>query len=254
MNVMSLFRGAATPTPQAQQQQVPQFGQLPNNEPTMSQGGQQGQLNPALLTQQQPAPDVPSKSPSELLAEFWKIDTTPKENAFVPFEAPRFNLDAAKLNTAVSSMDFTKGITPEQLQKINAGGQDAMQTMLSVVNTMVQQAVAQTTMANSKVMESALASTTKNIADSVPSVVNSHNLNAAVSKVSPLFSNPATKPMLDSLKRQLVAAYPNASPDEIAVEAQKQLQNFVSEITSTLPQQQSQQQSGKVDWDKLAFG
>lgn len=242
MSIMDAFRNALGGSAQQTPQQVPP-GNIPPNQPPMLAQTQEGQIPPAPTLQ--PNQQVtPPQSPLADFSNLWEAPTTPPD----PNKgAVQFTIDPTKINQVASSIDFTKSIPPELMQKALAGGPEAMQALMQVINTVSQQAFAQSTMANTKVIETALAQQREKFSAEIPDLVRSQSISSTLRQENPLFKNPATAPMLTALETQLAAKFPSATPQEISNHARKYLEGFAAEITKQTAPAASPKQ-GEIDW------
>lgn len=251
MGLMDMFKfgAGATPAPSA----VPNGatpgapGNIPQQQPAMLTGSQDGQVPGGTN-----APQEQNKSPLEEFNKLWD-PVKPAEGA-IPDEPIRFNIDANKVQASARNIDFTKTITPALLEKINAGGDGAMQAMMQAMNEMGQTIFAQSMMAGTKVLETGLESSHQRISRTLPDTIKKQAVGSALRENNPLFSNPATAPMLGMLEKQLTAQYPTASVAEIQEHARNYLVNFAKEATKLDPATQVQTRFAagrEEDWSQV---
>lgn len=246
MSIMDAFRNVFNGQQQGQGQVMP--GNLPNQQPAMMQGSDGQVPNVAASMQSAPtqAEPTPPVSPLDQFSKLWEPSTTQTD---ANKGAVTFNIDPAKVTQAAQAIDFTKGLDPALLQKINQGGPEAMQAMLAVINQTAQQSFAQAAIANAKVLETGLAKQRENMSGEIPELVRKQTISSTIRQDNPIFANPATAPMLSMLETQLASKYPNATPQEISTHAKDYLAGFASMLTA--PQQQQAQQAktaGETDW------
>ena len=251
MNIADMFRNTFSTTP-AVNPNIPQQqpGQFSAQQPPGVTGDPfQPGTNPS---------DPPKPPPTQLeqapLVDYKDLFNIEKPaNGVEPFGPLKFAIDPTKVNQAAGQLDFTKSLSPELLSQINKGGPEAMSAMLTAMNVIGQQAFAQAAMAGAKVTESAIEAGRNNIKGELPSLVRSHNINSALREDNPLFSNPATQPMLEMLADQMQRKFPNATPQEIQNHARKYLVDFSSEVGKvyTDPKAAAKAKansSGDIDW------
>lgn len=249
MSIMDTFRSAfGGNSQQPQQPQVNQPGNLPAQQPVMmSQGSPDGQIPGG-----QAIPQEQEKSP---FAEFEKMwDPKVPVNGEVLDGPIKFQIDPGKVQQSARNIDFTKQITPALLAQIKAGGEGATDAMLQAMNEMAQTVFAQTMMANTKVLESGLESSHQRSQKTLPDQIRKQNIGATLREDNPLFSNPATAPMLQMLESQLTSQFPNATGAEISAHARKYLSTFAGEITKSDPQVVSKTKFAagrELDWSNV---
>ena len=200
--------------------QPPMIGNDPH-QPNLPKADPQ---NPDPTNKQEP-------SPMGTWADLWTMDK-PKEgepDLNTPF---RFNVDEAKVKQQIGTIDFTKSITPEIMQKINAGGPEAMAAMLAAMNTMSQQVLLNATGVTRKITEAGLEAAGTRLESKIPTLVRNQSISNALREDNPLFTNPATAPMLDAIAAQMAAKFPNATPQDIREKSKQYLVDFAKETHS----------------------
>lgn len=260
MGIMDLFRGgqsSAQPNPSQtapgqQPNMQPQPGNLPQAVPPMLSGGSaDGQI---------PGGEAKPKEEVSPFAEFEKLwDTPTLPDGQTPDAPIKFNIDPAKVNQSAKGIDFTKTITPALLEKINGGGEGAMQAMLAAINEVGQAVFAQTMMANTKILETGLESGHNRVQRTLPEAVRKQTIGQALREDNPLFNNPATAPMLSMLENQLTAQFPNATTAEIKTHAKKYLSTFASEVgkinapSESLADKKQAKRYEETDWSTVSI-
>src|SRR5438874_153572 len=244
-----LFGGLGAQQPQQQpaqqqQQQAPaQPGNLPATPPATNPVGTAGTANNGVVPNNN-ATDNTSKSGLDAFADIWNTAPNPGQQG-----QPLFNVSQDKMMEAARKQNFVNGINPEHLAKAAAGGQEGIQAILDIVNTATQNAYAQSAFAGTKLIEGALDKSqfarTSDLDNRFKTLTVSNSLQAE----NPIFSNPAAKPMLDSIQQNLIVKYPNATPTELANMAKSYLQEFVSAANAPQAQQQQQQQAAAKKGD-----
>lgn len=213
----------ATPTVTA----TPGNGTVPDN----------AQTNPATTADA-------NASPLDAFKGLWDIDAKQIE-ANTP--KPVFSIDHSKLAEAASKNDFSKVITPAMLEKINAGGPEAMQAMMSAMNAMSQKAFADSAFAATQMIEAATNKQRAEFESKLPSLIKNQSVSNSMREESPIFNHPATKPMLDFFQAQLVQKYPNATARELQDLSKQYLTNF-AEGLAPQKKQEAKTNPGETDW------
>jgi hypothetical protein len=255
MSIMDAFKNAfSAPS------QVP-AGMQPQQQPAPANPGNIP-ANPTMITQGSPDGQIPGgnaqpqveKSPFAEFEKLWE-PAKPVEGA-IPDSPIQFKIDPTKVMQSAKQIDFTKTVTPALLEKINAGGEGATQAMMQAMNEMAQTVFAQTMMANTKILESGLESTHQRTSRTIPDAVRKVTVGNALREDNPLFTNPATAPILSALESQLLVQFPNASTAEIKEHARKYLGSFATELTKQSPEYQSQAKQTdarlkETDWSEV---
>jgi hypothetical protein len=118
---------------------------------------------------------------------------------------------------------------------------------------MVQASFAQTMMANTKILESGLESSHQRVQATLPGTIRKQAVGQALREDNPLFSNPATAPMLQMLETQLTSQFPTATIAEIQEHAKRYLSAFAGEVTKTQTVATPQDPRGKeIDWSTVS--
>lgn len=238
MGIMDMFR------PQAPAQAAPAQQQAPAPTP-----GTPGNMPAAPVVSNMPGTGVTpnnsvanqpdnttSQSPLDAFKDLFTIDPATSNPAN---SIPTFNVDQAKLREAAAKNDFSKVIPPELLEKIAAGGAEAQQAMMAAMNAMSQRVYADSAFATTQILEAALKKQAEAIESRLPGLIKNQNLSESLRTENPIFSHPAAAPMLDTLQKQVLQKFPNATVTEQKEMAQKWLLSFaeaaspVSKVTET---------------------
>ena len=164
--------------------------------------------------------------PLDKLAEIWTPGKDVKE---IPNPGDMFNnIDPAKIAEAAGKIDFTSVASAEQLQKIQAGGSDAMATMMQVMNQVAQSAYARSAVATTKIVQSALTQAAESNDARLPSLIKKHSVNEGLLSNNPLMANPAVAPLVQALQETLVRKNPGATAQEI----QEQINGYFAGLST----------------------
>jgi len=252
MDIMSLFRGTppANPLPQGPSQ-VNQPGQpLPGTQ-SSGQTAPNGMIpsQDQNLNVGQPSAN-PAASPLDTFKDIWQTPAnTPADS-----NSPMFSqVSPEELMKSAAKVDFAKAATPEQMALINAGGQQAMETMMQVMNKVAQTVYAQSAFATTKIVDQAMTRQQENFAKQLPSMVKKFSVNENLQDQNPLLSNPALTPLVSALSEQLVRKNPNATSKEI----EQQVNDYFAALGTSFapkppetPATRAAQRAAKAeDWD-----
>jgi hypothetical protein len=242
-SVMSRIFGAFVPQqapqnlpPQAQVQQPPMNNlQTPPNQVPANTA----QTDPNGIIPQEgatPPPKAP-ESPVAKFADLWDpVKTDPSQPNQ---ESPAF--DPQKMMEAAGKVDFTRVITPETLQKIQAGGQDAIAALSEALNKTSQQVFGQASIVAHRLSEQQAQKVRDELTAQIPDMVKRQSLNQGLMRENAAFSNPAVAPVIQALQDQLAQKYPKASVDELQGMAKDYLTGVAGMIN---PPQQKGSKSG----------
>lgn len=166
---------------------------------------------------------------------------------------PLFNVDQNKMLEAARNQNFKPIASPEQMQAILAGGEQAAAAMMDLMNDTAQRVYAQSAFASTKLIERGLETSNFAKADALPEAIRRHTTTATMRESNPLFSNPAVQPMIDMAKQQILVKYPNATPSEVAALANDYISSFAEAVNG--PKQaaaQAKTTSRETDWSTFA--
>lgn len=255
MSIFDIFTKNTQPVQQQQspQQQQAQAQSQPGNLPANA-----GELQTANGAGTAPNGTVPAtvatqentvKSGLDAFADIWNTEANQGAQG-----QPLFNVSHDKMIEAARKQNFTAGINPELAAKITAGGPEAVVAMMEMMNTVAQNAYAQSAFAGTQLITGALDKSQFAKASDIDSRVKALGLDANLRTENPMFAHPAAQPLLQSVQAQLLTKFPNATPAELTKMAQDYLISFAQGVNA--PQQQQQQQqnakdAGGMDWSKF---
>lgn len=196
----------------------------------------------------EPTPVEPEAAPFSKQAEWF----TPAETDAKPVEfdtSKLFNSDPAQLAEAIGGLNFIQGaVTPELQARIEAGGPEATQAMLSIVNKSNQSVMQAALQANAKMIENALAKAAPVYDQKVQQQFKSREIEEAIRESNPVFASPSGKFMLDAVRDAMLKKFPNATSAQIADNAK----TFISEMIQVGGPQEVKQDPNKdimgTDW------
>lgn len=167
------------------------------------------------------------KSPLDQFNTLWETDP----NAVTPPASMFASLDSRKVMETASKVDFTKVVSPELMQKINGGGEGAMQAMMEAMGKMSQMSFAQSALATTKIVEQALKEQETKYNSELPNHIKRQTVSNTLRDENPALSHPAAQPILEAIKTQMTAKYPNATASEVAGMAKDYLASFATAVS-----------------------
>lgn len=199
-----------------------------------------------------PADSVKSDTPNPLAGldqfkDMWApVDPA---NAPKPPEAMFAGVTQEGLQTAAKKNDFSKVVTPEMMQAIAGGGDQAVAATLQAMQAMSQKSFADSAFATTKIVEQALAKQQTQFEAMIPGLVKNQTVSDNLRNANPIFNHPAAAPILDMFKNQVLQKYPNATAAEQQEMAMKYITNFAEAATPPKPQSAAQKAAGaEMDW------
>lgn len=169
-----------------------------------------------------PATDDKTKSPLSGFANLWENDG--KNNSGTQ-DQPLFNVDPAKLLESAKTINFA-GSIPAELATKALGGD--VQAFSQAINAVTQTAYAHAVFASTQMIEEALKRHTSKFTKMFPGMVRQVMLrDSTASNKNPVFSNPATAPLLKGLMQQMAQKHPTASTAQLQDMAETYLGEFI---------------------------
>ena len=196
------------------------FGSKPAPAPTEAPAAPAAQQP---VAQQQAQPDDP-------YAKLW--ETNPEDNKDP--KALDFNIDTNKLAEIAGKLDYSQVITPEMKQQLAAGGEDAVNATMEIINQVQRIGYQQNAMATTKLIEAAVKSTESRIEDVISKKLKLAGLDEALSQTNPKLEDPKYAPIVNAVKQQLVTKYPNASKSEITKMTVNYLKSMAADMNPDL--------------------
>lgn len=230
----------ATPTPQATAPGNIPAGQV---ESTMVPGNG---VVPASALTPNPSPDPAIASPLDGFKDFWDTDPQLLANSK---PKPIFNVDPKKLAEAAAKNDFSKVVSPEMLQKIQAGGPEAAKVLIDAMNQMSQKSFGDSAQASVAMIEAALEKQREMFEAKLPSLIKSQTVSESLRNESPVFSHPAAAPVLEMFQKQAAIKFPTSTAAEHTQMAKDWLKSL-SEAGTPKPAAPANK-PGEYDWGKF---
>lgn len=219
----------------------------PSNDPNKIQP----QMTTAQTSQTAPNGVVPEgganppeqKSPLEEHAKLWEPTTVDDKN-----KQEQETITPEKMMEAASKVDFTKVLTPEELTKVQAGGEEAQKILINVINKVSQAAYGQSAVVAKKLVDSAVEKEREAFLSSLPSLIKKHAVTDPAE--DPALQNPAIAPVVAAIKTQLLEKYPKADKAWI----NKQVGELMKGAAEMYVPQQKNSDAAKaedqIDWDE----
>jgi len=162
-------------------------------------------------------------------------------------QAPSFKLDPKILGEVSATMDFTKGVQPDQMEKALAGDTKAL---LSVIQSVGRNAYSASLEHATSLTETHLGQRADYESKKLNTGVREQLTSNALSN-APNYDHPVVKAELNRVANQFAAANPDSSPQQIATAAQK----YIADLSAALaPATQSSNangtKDGEMDWSK----
>ena len=190
--------------------------------------------------------DGVTASPVDNFADLWQPVTSANPNEGQPL----FNVSHDKLLATARQQDFRQTVTPEQLQAIAAGGQEAINAMSDMINGATQAGYAQSVLTTTKLIEGALAKSNFAKADDLETRIRDVQVGSSLREENPVFSDPAYAPLLQTAQKQFQQKYPTATAAELKSMATQYLTSMATRLNPAQQTPASKQKQSE-DWSNF---
>lgn len=194
-----------------------------------------------------------NKSPLSEFNKLWEPATGPDGKPVQVTKDPLFNVDPKQVMEAAQKTDFRSVATPEQLQKMAAGGQEGIAAMMDVFQAMSASVYANAAVAATKIAESGITKALSQAEGRLPSIIRQQQFGESLAQKNPALQDPAVQPMIKMLEQQFAQKYPNANSAELTDMAQRYMlgvsEAFNPAKQQALTDQQKQVEKENNNWD-----
>lgn len=196
-------------------------------------------------------------TPPSPLSKFEKLWEATPTDPNAPKPPPGIgDVDPGKIMEAAGKVDFAQILSREDLQKVAAGGEEAVAALTTLLNKTAQTVYGQSAFAASKIVEKALAEAEDKFSQKIPTLLQQRNAQELLLQQNKQLSHPAVAPIVEMMREQLVQKYPNATAAQIAEMAQEMMKGAAT-VFSPAPAEDPSKKSGKPkeeDWDAYING
>lgn len=196
-------------------------------------------VNLPAQVEKMPGSDQTPPNPLDVYSKMW-------ENANKASEAPpAFALDPKVVNDVSANLDFTKGISPEVMQKALSGDTQAlMEAINQAGRAAYTTSLTHTSALTDKFISARHEFDSRNVGAQVR-----NELTASALANTPNYNHPVVKKELNRIASAMAIDNPDASPEQIAKAASKYIQEFANAISPpAAPSPEAT--SGETDWAK----
>jgi hypothetical protein len=200
-----------------------------------------------------PNADDPNKSanPASPLDRFEKLWEPKKVDANNPDVASSFaNVDPKKVVEMANGVNFSANITPETMQAIAAGGEEAVKAFATALNSVGSTVFAQNTVLTSKMIAQALEQQRNEMTKQLPGMMKRESLATDLSSI-PILNHPAAAPLKTALTNQFAQQFPDASQQELAKMASDYLQALGSGLAPQKEETETSSKKKEPDWSSF---
>ena len=227
------------------------FGRPQQQAPKQESMAQQNPGASHQVTKQLPdnasLPTDKESSPLDAFKEIWQPND-PKNTPADPLAAPILTHDPQKLQQAVAGMNFTQGLTAEQVQKAM---QDPAE-FLKVINSTAQRAFAAAAELSVNTTEHAVKANNQRYDQTLTTKVRDANLQSTRSQ-NPILNHEAVSPVLETMRRGIAAKNPSMPAHEVQARAEEMFGTMSEQFMNN--KQRSAQPSNQSDpYDFSSWG
>lgn len=188
----------------------------------------------------------PAPSPTAGFQDLWQpnpVDPNKPADQPVQYTNEQFMEAAGKI-------DFTKLASAEQLQKINSGGPEAMQTFMELMNKTAQTTFGQALAGANKLFDQRLTEARKDFNKNIGKTVKAQNVSETLISQNKLLADPAVAPVVEAVKQQMIEKFPHASEAEILEKAQAYMVAAANVFNPQKPPEEKKVPANE-DWSDL---
>lgn len=157
-------------------------------------------------------------------------DNNDVDEGFMP------KIDPKKFGDLVQKMDFTRNISAEEWQGIQAGGEGAVKAMQSILNKSGRHSFATMFNAMSRMVESGFKNAQGKFHAGVPDIVRDFMTEDGLvsdAGLGPIAQNPALSPLVKGIKAQYLKKFPKATPSQVNAAVKGYFEYAAKEIAGT---------------------
>jgi hypothetical protein len=153
------------------------------------------------------------QSPPDKFSKLW--DPAEPDQTKQGDQTPDNGLTPEKLFEAATKVDFRKVLNPEHITKLQAGGTEAVEATLELLNQTAQQAYGKSVVVSQKLIERAVEQATQEFAKQIPGLVKGQAVRESLLSENPAFKDPKVAPIVGAIQQQLQAKNPTATAEEL---------------------------------------
>jgi hypothetical protein len=188
------------------------------------------------------AEQTQNKSPFAEFEKLWEPATGADGKPVQVTPEPLYKVDPKTVMEAAQRTDFKSVVTPEQLQKMQAGGQEGIAAMMDAFQAMSASVYANAAVAATKIAESGITKALSQAESRLPGMIRQQQFGESLATKNPALKNPAVQPMVDMLRNQMSQKYPNATSAELQEMAERYMLSAANAFNPAANPENKQQQ------------
>lgn len=161
-------------------------------------------------------------------------------------EAPKFSLDPKVLGDVSKKMDFTRGVSPELLQKATNGD---VSSLMEIIKTVGQNSYRASIEHNTALTDTYINSRSDFDKKTMEKGVKQQLTTSALAD-TPNYQHPVIKAELNRIASQYAAANPDAAPQDVAKAAKQYIDDLQSALNPKATAPKAGEEGGEMDWSK----
>lgn len=242
MSIFDLFnKGQQAVNTQQQQQPAGKPanpGNLPDNAGQESNGNAGAEPNGAVPPEA--ASEENNSSPLDAFKELWDTSNTEADDLKLT------EFSSEDLTKAAQKVNFMESADPELLQKIAAGGEEAVAAMSTLLNGLGQQVLARAAGVSTQLTKRNITEAVQGVDPKVDKAIRKLTSQNTLSSANKRLQHPSVKPVADVIQSQLLIKHPNATPQEIT----EMTIQYLDQLGATArPEPEPEVVPGEMDWD-----
>lgn len=157
-----------------------------------------------------PKQETKPVSPLDEHKNLWQTPEVKK-----PEQSQEVTLTPEKMFESAAKIDFSKILDKDQLDKVKAGGEEAVGALVQLLNRTAQGVYGQSMVAAKKMVDTAVEAASSKFTSKVPDLLRNQTAQAELYKTNPALNNPVLAPIIEAIQTQLSQHKPNATADEL---------------------------------------
>lgn len=189
--------------------------------------------------------EPPAKeSPPDKFATLWEPPKQDENNK----PSAESGLTPEKMMEAAGKVDFSSILDQENLKKISAGGDEAVQALAQLLNKTAQVVYGQSTVVAHKLVETAVNKAKQEFAGQVPGMVRKQQMKDGLQSQNAAFKDPSVAPVISAVQSMLEQKFPNATATELNDMAKEWMISAAGKFNPAKPETKAPG-SDSEDWD-----
>lgn len=159
-----------------------------------------------------------------------------------------FTIDPKAVFEQAGKMDFRQFVSKDDLTKIAAGGEGAMEAFMNSMTKIGQASYATSAIAATEIMKAGIAKNNTSFQESLPGLFKNLAVSDSLRESNPALRHEAVAPLVKMVEDQFVTKFPNASQTEITKMAQDYMVNVGQAFNPATKVADTVGATKEVDW------